>query len=222
MKMQLSTKRMLISKANSSMFAILALASMVTAVCLVTVKVLYSENTYQLRVISAKQEALKQAKLNLTEASALSQKYQEFNGAPDNKIGGTAAGTGPRDGSNSKIILDALPSQYDFPALTTSLEGILKTGGYAIQNIQGVDQELEQVEKSSPLPEPKEMPFSFSVGGNYDSSRDLLLQLEKSIRPFTVTALDLSGTDAAIVLKIDAKTYFQPEKDLSVTQKEIR
>src|SRR5690606_29874356 len=137
MKLQLSTKRLQINKTNATMVAILALSSMITVFSLVAARTLIQKSTYQQRIISERQDANKQLEENIESVSELVQKYRDFDSAAENVIGGSSdpVATGERDGPNSRIVLDALPSIYDFPALATSLEKILTDGGYQIDGI---------------------------------------------------------------------------------------
>jgi hypothetical protein len=218
----MSSKRLQISKANAFMFSVLVGASVIASFSLVTVRVLFSEMKFQQTVIGEKKKALNQLKQNFETAKQLEQQYAEFEKAPDNVIGGSSTGTGERDGSNAKIILDALPSKYDFPALATSLDGMVKNAGVNISNITGIDKEVEEYNKKSPKPEVQPMEFGMAVSGNYDATRNFVFDLERSIRPIKLTLLDMSGSDAAIRLRITAETYYQPEKDLTLTTKELK
>jgi Tfp pilus assembly protein PilO len=124
---------------------------------------------------------------------------------------------------NSKIVLDALPSKYDFPALATSLEKILTDGGYKIESIIGTDDEANQnLMEESPDPQPVEMPFEITAGGSYPAIQKLINDFERSIRPFNVTSLELSGTDDNMRIDMQAKTYYQPEKTLEIKTKVVR
>lgn len=219
--MKLSSKRLQISKANAFMFSVLIGASVIASFSLVTVRVMFSEMRYQQRIISEKSKALKQLKDNLATARVLEQQYAEFEKAPDNIIGGSSTGQGERDGSNAKIILDALPSKYDFPALATSLDGMIKAAGVNIDSIQGTDKEVEEQNKTSPTPEPQAIEFAFAVSGSYEATRNLIFDLERSIRPIQLRTLEMSGNDAALRMRATAKTYYQPEKDLTLTSKEV-
>lgn len=220
--MKFSSKRILISKANTLMFGMVVGASIIVSFSLVTVRMLFSEMQYQQKVIGQKNKALKQIKENLQTARVLEQQYQEFERAPDNIIGGSATGTGERDGTNAKVILDALPSKYDFPALTTSLDGMVKATGINLETISGIDNEIAEFNKTSPKPEPQPMDFGLSVSGNYEGIRNLVFDLERSIRPIQLTGIDMAGNDASIRLRVTAKTYYQPEKDLTLTKKEVQ
>ena len=122
----LSSKRLQIDKANASMVAFLAVAAFIAVFSLVASKALLSQRSYQSRVIAEKKKALTQLKTNNQAATELVAAYKSFVAAPENIIAGSASGSGDRDGDNAKIVLDALPSKYDFPALVTSIEKILK------------------------------------------------------------------------------------------------
>ena len=125
--------------------------------------------------------------------------------------------------NNSKIVLDALPSEYDFPALATSLEKILTEGGYNIESIAGTDNELSLNSGSgSQSPVPVEIPFSISVSGTYDKIKNLPVDLERSIRPIYISSMQVSGSASNAKLIIDAKTFYQPGKTLELRYKEIK
>jgi Tfp pilus assembly protein PilO len=121
---------------------------------------------------------------------------------------------------NSKIILDALPSKYDFPALATSLEKVITDSGAKITSITGKDNEAE-AKQDSPDPKPIEMPFSISSNGSFATAKNLISNLEKSIRPIKVTSITLSGSDSNLQSTIVATTYYQPSKKLEIQQKTI-
>lgn len=221
---QLSTKRIAISKANAQMVGIVAGAAFVTVFCLFAAKTVWSQNGYQAKVINQKQAALNQLKKNIVTFTDLRRHYGAFNETATNVLGGTNAGTGDNDGNNSKIILDALPSKYDFPALTSSLEKILTDSGAKIGSITGTDDQLNQqnsLSSSSPTAVP--IPFTFSISGaNYASVQDLITKLEHSIRPIQVDTLQISGGQDSMTLTVSAHTYYQAGKDVSITKKVVK
>jgi hypothetical protein len=223
-KPDISTKRLAISKANAQMVAILGIASFVTVFCLIASKAVFSQNRYQAHVISAKEKAHHQLQDNLEAYNKLATAYKAFDSAPTNVIGGTKDGTGPNDGSNSKIVLDALPSSYDFPALTASIEKILTENGLKVSNITGTDDQLNQQNNtSSPNPEPISMPFSFTVtNANYDSVSKLIDKLQHSIRPIQIDSIDISGGTNDMTVTVDGHTYFQPAKNVTITKKVVK
>ena len=219
-----TTKRVQIDKANLVIVIAVSAAAFVTVFSLVAVKSLASQRNYQAKVIDAREKARDQLSANLTAADELTNSYKQFVSSNVNAIGGNAAGNGERDGDNARIVLDALPSKYDFPALATSLEKLTKGQGLAIENIEGVDDEVNQSASSaSGSPQPVEIPFKLGVKGNYASTQNLIGVLERSIRPFVINQITLNANDSGNVpATIDGKTYYQPEKGLELEKEVIK
>lgn len=217
-----SFKRIQINKANTVMVAAVAAAAFITVFSLVAARALWSTRGYQQRVINEKEASVAQLEANLAAVDDLVASYKVFVDAPQNMMGGVSTGKGPRDGDNAKITLDSLPSKYDFPALATSLEKILKDRKYDIDSITGTDDEVAQstavVTESSPV----EILFAMSGTNNFNASKGLLGTLERSIRPITITKVSLSGSDSRLSVAVDAKSYYQPEKPLNVKKKVVR
>lgn len=219
-----SLKRVAISKANAQIVIVVSVASFVTIFCLFAAKALFSQNSYQARVISAKEKAHKQLQTNLQNFTKLSASYTTFNSQNPNVIGGHSNGNSQNDGSNSQIILDALPDTYDFPALTSAVENVLTGAGLKVTSLTGTDDELnQQSNTSSPNPQAVSMPFSFTVdSASYSSVSRLIAKLQSSIRPIQIDTLELSGGTNNMTLTVSAHTYYQPSKAVSITQKEVK
>ena len=220
----ISTKRVAISKANAQMVAVVAAAAFVSVFCLIAANAVFSQNRYQARIISAKEKAHKQLQQNISNYSDLATAYKAFDNASTNVINGNKNGTGDNDGSNSKIILDALPPTYDFPALTSSIEKILSDNHLQITSITGTDDQVsQQKNKASANPQPVEIPFTFTVGNaSYSSVNQLMAKLQQSIRPIQIDTLDASGGQNDMTITVTAHTYYQPGKSVSITKKVIR
>jgi hypothetical protein len=215
--MKFSGKQLMINKANARMITVIIIASIVVVFSMVASRALLSQRSYQARVITQKEKAVKQLKTNVDAVQKLAGAYTTFVNQPVNAIGGSLNGVGNRDGDNAKIILDALPSQYDFPALATSLEKVLTSPTNKIEAITGIDDELnQQAANSSPNPLPVNMPFEIKVDSTYVSIQGLITTLQQSIRPFQVLTMQLSGADAALKLDMTARTYYQPSKSLTI------
>ncbi len=212
-----SGKRVQISKANSLIVISVAVSSFLVVFSLVACRALLSQRAYQSRVIAKKEAARDQLKKNLDAATPLINAYKTFVGTTSNVLGGNPSGTSDKDGDNAKIILDALPSKYDFPALATSLEKLLDQNGIKIDGITGTDLEITQgSQQTSPTPQPVEIPFEINFEGNYGNIQKLISIFEHSIRPFYIDSINYSGTDKDLTLDLKAKTYYQPEKDLTI------
>lgn len=222
-KMQLPTKRLMVDRANSQIIAMIAGATVLVVFSLVASRALLSQRSYQSRVISEKEKAVRQLKSNTEAVGNLVNSYNLFISQTANIIGGSPTGTGERDGDNARIILDALPSQYDFPALVTSLEKLLSSPNYEINSIAGTDDELnQQKQEDTPNPQPVEIPFEISVTSTYGAAQSLVQTMQNSIRPFKIDKIEFDGSDSAMEVLITAKTYYQPEKGLTIRTKDVK
>jgi hypothetical protein len=227
-KITLSTKRLQISKANATVSLVVAASAFVTIFSLVSIRALVIKRSYQAKVISEKEKAAKQLKDNIKAVDSLVVSYKEFIGRPSNIIGGSTADNvgalSDRDGDNAKITLDALPSKYDFPALTTSLEKLVLQKNFKIRSIEGTDDEITQQKVTDQTsPNPVEIPFKLTVSGNYDPLQDLITTLERSIRPIQAVSLtfNASGGSNEVDVELNAKTFYLPEKSLNITTKDV-
>jgi hypothetical protein len=200
-----------------------AAAAFVVTFSIIASRALLNKHSYQNKVIGAKQKAVTQLQSNIKATDSLATSYKVFVGTASNVLGGNPKGTGDKDGDNGKIILDALPSQYDFPALASSLEKIIYDNNYKITSISGTDDELtQQGNQASPVPKPVPMPFQLSVTTNLAGSKNLLGIMERSIRPINVKTLTLSGSNSQLDVAITAETYYQPGKSLSIDTKVVK
>ena len=217
------TKRSLIDKANSTIVIVSAAAAFVLMFTLVAGKTLLGQVNYQDHVIGAKKTALKQLQADLAARDTLQQSYKDFVAQDPNVLGGALNGTGDRDGDNARLVLDALPSKYDFPALTTSLEKVITGQNLKIMGISGTDEEAnQQSNQTSPDPKPLPLPFQVQVSGSYTSIQGLIDVFQRSIRPFQIGALELSGDESSMNAVITAQTFYQPEKSLEIKDKVVQ
>lgn len=222
-KANLSTKRLAIDKANLTVIIVVSVAVFVTVFSLVASKSLLSQRAYQAKVISKKEAALKQAKTNVKNSEQLIASYQKFISEPQNTLGGNPQGTGDKDGQNSRIILDALPSKYDFPALTTSLDKLVSGNGFKVSSITGNDDEAAQAaNKVSSAPQPIEMPFTVEATVPGVDAKRFMELFERSIRPIEVQKVVATGRANELKITVTAKTYFQPAKNLDVKQEKVK
>jgi hypothetical protein len=223
-KPRISSKRTAISKANAQMVVVVSIASFIAVFSLVASKAVLTQNSYQSRVTAKKEVAYHQLTTNIVAAKSLVDSYKQFTDKSNNVIGGNTVGQGDKDGDNGKIILDALPSNYDFPALASSLEKILTSQNLKVSSITGTDDQVnQQTNLSSPSPVPVPMPFSFSVtNASYTSIQQLINTLQSSIRPIQIDTIVLSGAADNMQTTITAHTYYQPAKNLKITKELVK
>lgn len=223
-KLQFSSKRVAINKAQTQTIVTVVVASFITIFALTIAYGLWSQGLYLQKVISKQQAADTQLKKNLQAVNQLAASYKGFVNTPQNYIGGNPNGTGQNDGNNAQIILDALPSKYDFPALTASIEKILTQQGASIDSIGGTDDEADQSGNTqSANPQPVEMDFTFSIDkANYQMVQNVIGALNHSIRPMIIDNMDISGGGSNMQLTVSAHTYYQPAKELSVQEEAVQ
>ena len=226
-KANLNSKSLQLDKTQQSILGAVVGATIVTIFCLTSAKVLLGQALYQQRVINARNSSVKQLNDDIKGAGTLSSQYNSvFLGSDgENIIGGNSSASDtavPPDGDNGKVVLDALPTTYDFPALLTSMSKLLGNDGVGAQSIGGTDQAITI--DSSPTYSPSPSPINLTVSGTstYSGSKQLLTDLERSIRPFDVTHLSLSGNQSNMVVSMDLTTYYQPAKTLTIPSKEIK
>lgn len=216
-----SIKRLAINKDNSTIFIVVGVAAFLIVFSLIASYALIKQSAYQGRVIGKKKDALKQLETNTQEVETLKKSYQTFADQEKNVLGGSSKGSGERDGENPRLVLDALPSKYDFPALASSLEKLFKP--YSIDSITGTDDEIAQGSaQSSTDPQSVEIPFSVAMKGSSQQTKEVLSIFERSIRPFQIQKVTLTGDASQISVNVNAKTYFQPQKKFDVQTEKVK
>ncbi len=220
-------KQIQIDKEQSKMMAIIAIATVVTIFSLVSTRALLSQAAYQRRVINARHDTIKQIQTNTKSADTLISQFNNvFEGTgPTNVIGGkntSDPNSRPPDGDNARIVFDALPTTYDFPALLTSVSNILTNNSIGAPSIGGTDQSSTFNSTPSSNPQPVAVNLSITGSGGYANIQSLIKDLERSIRPFNVTRLTISGSESNMVISANMTTYYQAAKTLNTNSKEIR
>ncbi|HUC78945.1 MAG TPA: type 4a pilus biogenesis protein PilO [Candidatus Saccharimonadales bacterium] len=206
-----------ISKAKARAITFLAIASFLLIFALFTSKTLLRLYVYQDRVLAAQQTSISNITKDQQVANSVVNAYKTFVNQPINIIGGPSSGTSTTSGNNAKIILDALPQTYDFPALMSSLQALLTIPGVTIDSLSGTDSSLTITQSESPTP----IPIAFSVTGSYTSIQNFLSTLNKSVSPIDVLSMELSGTDSDLTATITAQTYIYNPSTGILTNTEV-
>lgn len=222
-KIASSTKRLLIDQANTRVVVLTSVAAFVLIFCGVATKTLMGQAAYQNKVIGAKRTAVNQLKADKAAVKDLQVSYKAFTGTTQNILGGNSTGTGQNDGDNAKVVLDALPSAYDFPALTTSLEKLINSQQLKINSITGTDDQVAQsANASSSTPAPAPIPFQLTVEGGYANIQGLIDTFQKSIRPIQIQTMEISGDKTKLSLTVSAQTFYQPAKSLNIKSEVVK
>jgi len=227
MKLKLSKlKKADMDKNQTRLIMTVGIATVITIFCLVSTKALLAQASYHRSELAAKRAVIKQLKSNIDTAATLQTQYQAFNSVNPNFIGGknvTEPNASPPDGDNARLVLNALPSKYDFPALISSVSKILSGAGMASPGIAASDMSATTDSTARVNPTPVEITLSLNGVTTYGGAQNLIRDLEGSIRPFNVTTLEFGGSSASISLSAGLSTYFQPAKALgSGSTKEVK
>ncbi len=222
-KPNLSIKHLAIDKANATLVLVVAITSFIVVFSLVASKSLFSQFQYQSKVIKKQEVTLRRVERNKQEVEKLKTAYAEFDGSTQNVLGGNPKGNGEKDGQNAKIILDALPSKYDFPALATSIDKLVAGNGFKLKEFTGTDDEVAQAgNNGSVSPQAVSIPFNMESEVANADGKKLMENFEKSIRPFQVQKMTITSQGGTLKIGIVGNTYFQPEKKMNVTQETVK
>ena len=219
-------KRLKPTKSESRLVVAVAVATVITVFSLVSAKTLLGQAAYNKRVLDARHDALKQLTANIEAAKTLVGQFQIFQtGNPTNIIGGknsTDPNLQPPDGDNARLVLDALPSKYDFPALISSIAKILNLNNIQNQAVTGKDESGSV--KSEPAASPEATTITLTVNGtsNYNAVKNLINDFERSTRPFDITKMEIKGPESNMTVTLTMNTYFQPALSLTLSTKEIK
>lgn len=218
-----SAKHKLINSANKRIVIMTSLAASALVFAIFAVSAILKQVSYNNKVISEKKTALKMLKSDKDKVDKLVESYSSFAKEPVNIIGGNPTGIGPKDGDNPRIVLDSLPSQYDFPAYATSIEKLIQNqGGITISALGGTDKVDSAASPAGSNVTATEMSMPVTVTAPYQKIKDLVKTMESSIRPLYIDNMRLSGSDGSMSLSMSLKTFYQPEKKFDVTTKVIK
>lgn len=211
----ISTKHMQIKKASSQTFAAVAVASVIASMSLVLINILWGTAQYNIKVQDEQEKVRDVLIANLEVVPDLESSFRNL------EIGSDLLEKQPAGKSNSEVILDALPSRYDFIELAASIDNLAKEASVNLDSFRGTDLGSDTIQ-SSPNPTPQSIAFSMEVEGSYAAMSKFLRGIETSIRPIKVNSLSISGTDDKLKASISAETSYQPAFDLDVQTKVVQ
>ncbi len=206
MNNQLMSRREKILKAGSMMFVAVAVAAVILAISVVSVRFLWATKSYNDRVIEKKSMARDQINQNTQNLQKLSEQYSVLNAS---------------EATNTTTILHALPPSYDYAALASSIESLAQRSGVSFTGAIGQDDSANAVASAS-VSTPLEIPLTLQVSGDYDSVKSFIENLEKSIRPISVIGATYSGTNSSLRAAVQATTYYQPARTLEPTRSTVQ
>lgn len=215
-------KRTQIAKANRTMFIWIAVASALIGTAAVVAILFFQQLVYNEKVLSEKLNTVTTLDKNL---AAIDDLQSEIRALSANSA--LASAKASESEQPLQVILDALPSEANSLALGASLQQRLLTGiqgNYVLENLQ-VDQ-VSGVEvlgdSASDTDTAGQITFSFGVSGEQAALRQVLENLERSIRTIEVTSLTIEMSGNVINMRVEGRAFYEPAKTIELETKEVK
>lgn len=214
-------KRTQIAKANRTMFLWIAAASAVVGAAVVVSIFLAQKLIYNEKVLTAKQTTV----TTLARNNAVVPDLENEIRALDTNQALASAKANENDQA-LQVILDALPYEANSLALGASLQSKLLAGipGLTLESLQvtpvaGVetlsgDSEITSADNS--------IYFQFIVSGSDESLKQVLQNLERSIRTIQVTSLKVEIQSKGPVMTVQAQAFYEPLKEIQLVDKVVK
>lgn len=218
-------KRQQIAGTRKEVLMWVAIASAVVVICLVVGMNIFQRIQYQMKVNA---EISKTAKTMEANVKAVDGLIKNVNDLRANRLL-TAPGLKADDSTVFQVVIDALPTENDSVSLSSSLQNkILNRSGVTIEQIS-VDGESssssndddEVTTSSVEFPVAQPINFRISIVGTYESIKQTLADIERTIRPIIINSLEISGTDDRLTATIQATTYYSSNVNFQVGEKEV-
>lgn len=216
-------KRTQIANANKTMFIWIAIASALVGSALVVSIFMAQKLFYNEKVLAEKQTTVSTLEHNNSVAGELEDKIRVL----DTNVALSSVKAADSDQA-IQVILDALPSEPNSFAFGSSLQNKLLVGidGLSIESLQvdpivGVE---TLAAEDAAVPEEGtagyEITFQFQVKGSLESFKQVLSNLEKSIRTVHITSvrIEIQGTPQ---MTVRGKVFYEPEKTIELQDKKV-
>ncbi|MDB5184089.1 MAG: hypothetical protein JWO07_770 [Candidatus Saccharibacteria bacterium] len=220
-------KRQQISHASQMMFLWIAGVSVVVGFCIVLIIFLGQRIWFGEKVITAKNTTASVLQKNLDTVQSLKDNVRVLN-TNEALMSTRLNDTDPAIQS----VLDALPADANSTAMASSLQTKLIGGvpGVTIESLKvdpvsGVETSATDTTVSNSDPSSNTIGFSFAVStpvSSQDSLRQVLLNIEKSIRPFNITSLSVESQGQRVVMTAIGVGYYAPAQTVQLSQKVVR
>lgn len=215
-------KRTQIARANRTMFMWVAGISAVLGITLVAIIFLIQMLLFNERVLSEKDKTIAILKANNSAVVELQKRVKSLD-ADANLISVKARS----DDQAIQVILDALPSDANSLALGASLQQrLLIAPGAALESLQvdpvvGIESLSTAGLTASAGSGMNEITFSFSVSGDEAALKQILKNLEASIRTISVDSVKIENQGAARVMSVKARAFYEPALTVELKTKVV-
>jgi len=222
-------KRTQIAKANRTMFMWVAIVSVVVGIASVTSIFLVQKIIFNAKIQTEKNKTIATLKTdnnNIADLEAQVRVLDTNQALIDSKAS-------PTD-QPVQVILDALPSDANSPALGASLQNKLLAGipGLTLETLQvdpvagveslSTDTTTVQAAPTSGSSDQSQITFRFSVSGPDTALKKVLTNLELSIRTIDVTSLKIESQGSNQLLTVEARAFYEPVRTVQLTDKVVK
>lgn len=220
-------KRTQIAQANRMMFIWIAIASALIGTSAVVSIFLYQKLTYNELVLSVKSETNATLDHNLKVIDGLKSDIQAL------EVNSALMSVKANDSDEAlQVVLDALPSDANSLALGASLQNKLLAGitsSYSLESLKvepvsGVETATDAsvVDASATPTSNNVINFNFSVKGDQAALRQVLQNLERSIRTIVVSRLNIETQESGITMSIEGHAFYQPTKTIELREEVVK
>ncbi len=221
---QLIRKRSQISRASKTMFIWVAVASVIVSFAAVASVFLVQKLAFNIKVINEMNTTVSRLDGN---NKAIKKLQTEIRVLDTN----TALATSKANSSDQslQVILDALPSEANSLALGASLQTRLLAGiegltleslnvtpVAGVESIANDDGSVSSSEETDDEEVAPSIDFSFVVSGNQASLKQVLNNLERSIRTIHVLSVQIENQDAQQIMTVNARAFYQPAREVKL------
>lgn len=221
-------KRTQISKANRTMFIWIAASSALVGFAIVISIFLGQKLVFNEKVLIAKNKTVSVLNANNKIVDDLKTNVRVL----DTNTDLAKVKANPSD-QTIQVILDALPSDANSPALGASLQSKLLAGipgltliSLQVDPVQGIESLSTNATTvsgdTSTVTTDNEITFRFSVSGNQDSLLQALTNLERSIRTIDVTNLQIQNQGSSQVMTVQGRAFYEPAKTITLYDKVVK
>jgi hypothetical protein len=207
-------KRQQIKNANQMTFIWIMIASAAVVFCLVTAQFLVRQAWFNQKVINERAKTQSTLANNIKNYDKLKKSVEKLVADPNlAKVKANESDTA------YKVVLDALPVTKDGTVLGSSLlQVILPKSGVSVTSLSAGDESTTApVENGENF-----ITFDFAANSSFDQVAVMLRDLERSIRPISVTDITLQGSDKSLNVQVRGQSYYEPEQTITLGKKVVQ
>ena len=220
-------KRTQIAQASRTMFIWIAVASALIGTAVVVSIFLVQKLAYNEKVLAVKQTTVSTLDHNLSVIDGLKTDVQALDA--------NSALLSVKANENDQalqVVLDALPAEANSLALGASLQNKLLAGiqgDYTLKSLRvspvtGIETATDAtvVDAAATGVTNTQIDFSFSVKGDQSALRQILQNLERSIRTIVVTSLNLDTQSGGLTMTVEGHAFYQPAKTIELKDEVVK